>query len=104
MSPAPDVWRHLGLHPEDGEEVEGLLMDGSRTRAEWWGPVPEELWDGYGDGSGWAWQMAMSDLGKENDLVAWRPFQNGSVAGDVATQGDTKAGSGIASNTDGGPA
>lgn len=73
-------WRPLSELPGNGEQVEGLLSDGHTTEAEWWGPVPEALWDAKGDGSGWAYS-ATGFLSPEWDngvtLIGWRPYAPG---------------------------
>ena len=67
-------WRDLSEKAEEGEAVEGLLSNRRTTEAEWWGPVPEELWDGGGDGSGWAW-VGTLDFNPDDSLIAWRPYR-----------------------------
>ena len=75
-SVAPDGWRPLADPAEDGEPVEGLLSDGRVTEAEWWGPVPEELWDAAGDGSGLAWAASFDDRPDSPTLIGWRPYSS----------------------------
>lgn len=65
-------WRPLDQRADEFFEVEGLLSNGRVTVAEWWGPVPEELWDATGDGSGWAWDSAL--ILDDTTLIGWRPF------------------------------
>ncbi len=67
-------WRSLDESPEDGADVEGLLASGAVVDAEWWGPVPEELWDSTNwDGSGWAWSAGgLPSWGAGEELIAWR--------------------------------
>jgi hypothetical protein len=71
----PEGWRSLDDAPGEDVEVDGLLSDGSCATAEWWGPVPEELWGPDGqDGSGWVWNAAgLSNFGAGLELIAWRP-------------------------------
>lgn len=63
-------WMPTDTHPDEGDVCEGLLASGKIVQAEWWGPVPEELWGQYGDGSGWAYEANLGDL--KDYLVGWR--------------------------------
>lgn len=70
----PEGWTRLDDLPPEGADIEGLLTNGRIVDAEWWGPVPEELWGPNGeDGSGWAWNGTdQLDFGARLGLLAWR--------------------------------
>lgn len=73
----PEGWRSLTELPDDEDAVQGLLADGTIVHAEWWPPVPEELWGKGGhDGSGWAFEAAgLPAFGRDAELIAWRPHE-----------------------------
>ena len=87
MSEIPEGWNSLDVRAPEAEPVEGLLSNGTIVHAEWWGPVPQELYKpGEWDGSGWGFEgSCLPDFGRDAELIAWRPWSGPPMRGRLYT-------------------